>query len=267
MDLPSGVPAAGAADARPGAGERAGPNPASYAGVLFGAGGALLVIVPLLPPRSRVWVTLLIGCSAALTLALFAFRHGLVVRRRVGTRGKPAQGGIEERVNAGGQVVLELPGQGLEPWGSDAWSVLLCCVALVGVTTTLETPSWTIFVFLSALIFALGWRLRAARRDFIRLDVDPQGWAVHALEGGRRVEIRGSGRLLPELLPEALLLWSDSGRIGTIRWELAPEERAWLAQRLSLAADLQSSPGEPSNEMDEPDPDHDRKHQEPEQAQ
>jgi hypothetical protein len=269
MNAASGAPAPDAAEPPDRAGERAerGPNPSHYAAVLFGAGGALLLVVPLLPLRSRLWVALLIGCSAALTVALFAVRHSLRLRLRIGARGKPAIGGIRERMEPDGRLVLELPGQGLEPWGSDAWSVLLSTITLICVAITLDTPSWTIFVFLSALIFALGWRLRAARRDFIRIELDPEGWAIDALEGGRRVEIRGSGRLLPELLPEAMLLWSESGRIGTIRWELAPEERAWLAERLIRAADLAGSTAELGHGVDQPDPDHDGQEQEPKQAQ
>jgi hypothetical protein len=243
------------------------PSPVLHSAILFGTGAVLLLVVPLLPPRSRVLVALIIGCSAALTLGVFAVRHALVLRHRVGERGKPAMGGITERPGADGRVILDLPGEGLEPWGSDAWSVLLCTIALSGVALSLEAPSWTIFVFLAALILALGLRLRAARRDFIRIELERDGWAIDALEGGRRVEIRGTGALLPELLPEALLLWADSGRIGTIRWELAPEERAWLAERFLGAAERGRSLAEPRHEVDQPEPDHHRQQEEPEQAQ
>lgn len=260
------APSAGAASSGGAARGLRAPDPVTHSAVLFGAAAALLVFVPMLPVRSRVWVALLVGGSAAATLAVFALRHALLLRHRAGTPGRPAMGGISERAGADGRVILELPGQGLEPWGSDAWAVLLSTLVLVAVALTLETPGWTIFVFLSALVFALGLRLRAARRDFIRIELERTGWTIDALEGGRRVEIRGSGALLPELLPEALLLWGESGRIGTIRWELSPEERAWLAERLTRAAEHEGSLGQARDEVNEPEPDHHGEQEKPEQA-
>ena len=242
------------------------PNPVLHAAVL---GGTLLVVLLLfafLPERSRVWVMLLAGISTSATLGAFALRHRLALRARVHRRGEPTAGAIRERPRAEGGIVLELPGQGLEPWGSDAWAALMMTIAMAGIAIALDAANWALFVFVLALIVALGLRLHAAGRDFIRIEIEPEKWAIHALEGGRSVHVSGRAPLLPELLPEALLLWSDAGRIGTIRWELAPEERAWLAARLLSLAESRSSLGKASHQVDHPETQDDRQEQEAEQT-
>jgi hypothetical protein len=244
-----------------------GPGPERYAAVLFGAAALVLLILPWVPGRLRPWLTLLCGTSAAATLALFAYQQRQAAVRRVAKRGGVDRGGIEERVGADGRVVLELPGRGLEPWGSDAWAMLLFTLTLVGIAVSLDAWSFAFSVLIGALIGALGLRLRAAGRDVIRIELDPQSWSIFALEGGRSVNIQGKSALLPELLPEALLLWSDQGRIGTIRWELAAEERAWLAERLLSMAAERPSLSEGGHEMDQTEPDHHGQGQEREHTQ
>jgi len=242
-----------------------GPQPERYAAVLFGAAAFVLLVLPWLPGKARPWLTLLAGSSAAATLALFAFQHHRAAVRRIANHGGVDRGAIEERVDADGRVVLELPARGLEPWGSDAWALWLFTLTLAGIAGSLDAWSYAFSVLIGALTVALGFRLRAATKDAIRIEIDQGSWSIFALEGGRTVNIQGKAALLPELLPEALLLWSDQGRIGTIRWELAAEERAWLAERLlSLAAERASlaSAGEARHEMDETEPDHDGQRQE-----
>jgi hypothetical protein len=244
-----------------------GPLPERYAAVLLGAAALVLLVVPWLPAKARPWLTLFGGASAAATLAVFAYHERLSALRRVLKRGERDRGGIEERVGDDGRVVLELPGRGLEPWGSDAWAMLLFTLTLVGIAVSLDAFSFAFSVLIGALIVALGLRLRAARRDVIRIELDDRSWSIFALEGGRSVNIRGKAALLPELLPEALLLWSDQGRIGTIRWELAAEERAWLAERLLSLAAARGSLGESSHEVDQAEPDHHGQRQEREHTQ
>lgn len=244
-----------------------GPLPERYAAVLFGAAALVLLVLPWLPGKLRPWLSLFGGASAAATLALFAFQQRQFAAQRVEKRGGIDRGGIVERIDGEGRVVLELPGRGLEPWGSDAWAMLLFTLTLVGIALSLDAWSFAFSVLIGGLIAALGLRLRAAVRDVIRIELDEQSWSIFALEGGRSVNIQGKAALLPELLPEALLLWSDQGRIGTIRWELAAEERAWLAERLlSLAAERRSL-SEAGHEVDQAEPDHDRQRQEREHTQ
>jgi hypothetical protein len=242
------------------------PKPVLHAAVLGGTLLLLTIAFPLAPERARIWVMLLAGLSAAATLGAFALLHQLELRRRIGRRGEPTAGAIRERPRSDGGVVLELPGQGLEPWGSDAWAVLLLTLTLAGISSALDAATWALFAFVLALIAILGLRLYAAGRDFIRIEIEDDGWSIDALEGGRTVHVTGRAPLLPELLPEALLLWSDKGRIGTIRWELAPEERAWLAARLLWLAEHRESLGEAGNQMDQPEPHDDGQQQETEQA-
>ena len=245
----------------PSASKARGPLPERYAAVLFGAAALVLLVLPWLPGRLRPWLTLLGGASAAATLAWFAYQQRQSAVHRVEKRGGIDRGGILERAAGEGRVVLELPGRGLEPWGSDAWAMLLFTLTLVGIALSLDAWSFAFSVLIGALIVALGLRLRAAGRDVIRIEVDAQSWSIFALEGGRSVNIQGKAALLPELLPEALLLWSDQGRIGTIRWELAAEERAWLAERLLSLAAERGSLGESGHEVDETEPDHDGQRQ------
>jgi hypothetical protein len=242
------------------------PKPVLHAAVLGGTLLLLTIAFSLAPERARIWLMLLAGLSAAATIGAFALLHRLELRRRIGRRGEPTAGAIRERPRSDGGVVLELPGQGLEPWGSDAWAVLLLTLTLAGIASALDVAPWALFAFVLALIAILGLRLYAAGRDFIRIEIEDKGWSIDALEGGRTVHVTGRAPLLPELLPEALLLWSDKGRIGTIRWELAPEERAWLAARLLRLAEQRESLGEPGDQVDQPEPYDDGEQQETEQA-
>src|SRR5690606_30092346 len=155
--------------------------------------------------------------------------------------------------------VLDMPADGLEPWGSDAWTLFVATGAVLAISLLLGTSAWALPVFLLGLIAALALRLRTAVEDVIRIEIEPGEWSVHAVEGGRVVHCHGRGLLLPELLPHALLLWSETGRIGTLRWELEPEERAWLAERLLAAAHAcKSGPSERRHEVDEEEPDEHR---------
>lgn len=240
----------------PGVAAPARPQP--YAAALFASLGVSGVAFALLRPASKPWAIALAGAAAALVLGAFWLYQRRWLQGRVGERGKPAQGAIRERPLKNGGVLLELPAQGLEPWGSDAWTVLLAGAAMTAIALGLELTSWLPFGFVAALVVALGLRLKAASRDFIRIELEGERWAIDALEGGRSVHVTGHTPLLPELLSEALLLWSESGRIGTLRWELAPQERAWLAERLLVLAAAKSSVAGARDQVNQPDSDHDR---------
>jgi hypothetical protein len=242
------------------------PRSELYAAVLGGTLTVAALSFAVLPARFRIWVMLFSGVSAAAVLGAFAVHHRLSLRGRVSRRGEPTLGAIRESAVDGGGTVLRLPGQGLEPWGSDAWTILVATLTLTGIAGALDAANWALFGFVLALNAVLGWRLHAARQDFIRIELADDRWAIDALEGGRTVHVSGRAPLLPELLPEALLLWSEAGRIGTIRWELTPEERAWLAARLASLAAARGSLADARDEVDEGNPEHDRQRQQSEQA-
>ncbi|HET9959749.1 MAG TPA: hypothetical protein VFQ61_34890, partial [Polyangiaceae bacterium] len=60
-----------------------------------------------------------------------------------------------------------------------------------------------------------------------------------------------------ELTPEALLLWSDSGRVAVLRWELESNEREWLSDRLThyLETENLAAIGEQRDQVDRAEPD------------
>jgi hypothetical protein len=98
--------------------------------------------------------------------------------------------------------------------------------------------------------------LASAASDRLRLELSAQGWFVDALVGGRAIQRGGAGALLPELLSDSLVLWSLDGRVGVLRGELEPEERAWLSERLAaLVAQSSAIAAEPNSEPDQRQPD------------
>jgi len=221
-------------------------------GALFGAAGSLTVALVFAPSELAVRATLFTGFASALVLGGYAVARRVAARRRIPEAGRPAPGILRERLEQDGRVVFEMPADGLEPWGSDAWTLFLATAAVAALSALLGSSAWALPVFLVGLVAALALRLRSATQDVIRIEIGPGEWSVHAVEGGRVVHCRGNGLLVPELLPHALLLWSESGRIGTLRWELEPEERAWLAERLLAAAHAcRSAAREHGREVDE----------------
>ncbi|HLV65333.1 MAG TPA: hypothetical protein VKY73_05955 [Polyangiaceae bacterium] len=239
--------------------ERARPLSRRLSGALFGAAASLGLALVFAPSELALRATLFAGFASALVLGGYAVARRVVARRRIPEPGRPAPGILRERTEEDGRVVLDMPADGLEPWGSDAWTLFVATGAVLAISLLLGTSAWALPVFLLGLIAALALRLRTAVEDVIRIEIEPGEWSVHAVEGGRVVHCHGRGLLLPELLPHALLLWSETGRIGTLRWELEPEERAWLAERLLAAAHAcKSGPSERRHEVDEEEPDEHR---------
>lgn len=183
-------------------------------------------------------VGVLLGLAASFTVAHFAWNRAHRVQYAARRDGGSARGRIVESVEDG-RVVIDLPGDGLEPWALDSWVIAVTAIAcgVLGAGFGWPLP----LVFLAVLCAVVATRLRAAARDYLRIEVDPKGFTVESEEGGRRIRRFGQGALLPELGSDGLTLWSPLGRIGVLRWELTAAERIWLADRLGSLAEAQSS--------------------------
>jgi hypothetical protein len=200
--------------------------------MMFLAAALLALSLAFVTPRVRPWLTLLGGWSASAVLAHFAWAYRRVVR--VGfPKSSVAQGRIVERHHDDGYQSFDMPAAGTEPWATDAFIVWVASAAVAVVGALLDSGDRALLAILAALLVVLGFRLTSAPSDRLHLEISARGWSVDALAGGRAVHRSGLGALLPELLPEALVLWSLDGRVGVLRGELEPEERAWLAERLT----------------------------------
>ena len=68
-----------------------------------------------------------------------------------------------------------------------------------------------------------------------------------------------------ELVGDGLVLWSLDGRVGVLRGELEPEERAWLGERLAtLVARSSTLAAEANSEVYQREPDDQRQKQQAE---
>jgi len=220
---------------------------------------ALLLPRPLLAPLGA-----LLGWSGALVVAHFASARRRFARRFLKGSNGAEPGRIREHRNDDG-VAFELPVDGLEPWGSDAWIIAVSSAAAWMLANL--TGRGMVFGFIAVLVAAAFARLWSVRNDHLRIEVSSGGFRVDSCEGGRVAQRVGKGALLPELRPDGLTLWSSSGRIGVLRGELLPQERAWLAERLAaLAGTTRSSAGEPEEQVDERDSGKDGERQQREHA-
>ena len=184
------------------------------------------------------------GFAATLGLALFATRRAERAER--GARlADVGSGRIVERGDAE-RVSLELPADGLEPWGLDAWVVGVTALAL----TFAGTSARALFaVFFAILCMALAARLWVMAKDRIRIELSRGGFLVEAVGANRSIQRAGKGAIWPALEPDALILWTQAGRLGVLRGELTPKERAWLAERLSALAVKFGSPARSAGEQ------------------
>jgi hypothetical protein len=155
-------------------------------------------------------------------------------------------GRISERRDASSHLVFDLPGAGIEPWRVDAWVVGVVSGATAFMGLSAEALARPLAFTLVLLMIALGLRLASVNADHIRLELSDSAWWVQAREGGRSIRRSGFGTLVPELLADSLVLWSNEGRVGVLRRELEPEERAWLAERLKRARGTLGSMPEPA---------------------
>jgi len=166
--------------------------------------------------------------------AVFVLLH-FARQKRASARALLAQspsGRIRERHDASSHLVLDLPGAGIEPWPVDAWVVGVVSVLTAFMALSAEALARPLAFTLVLLMIVLGLRLASVNADHIRLEVSDAAWWVQAREGGRSIRRSGFGPLVPELLADSLVIWSSEGRVGVLRRELEPEERAWLAERL-----------------------------------
>lgn len=208
------------------------PQPAQYAKMMFVAAVLLALSLAFAPAGVRPWLTLLGGWGGSAVLAHFAWAYRRAVREGL-PRASVAQGRIVERRDAEGYLSFAMPAAGTEPWANDAFIVWVATAAVAAVGALLDSGDRALLGLLIALLVVLGFRLIAAPSDRLRLEISARGWSVDALAGGRAIHRSGLGALLPELLNEGLVLWSLDGRVGVLRGELEPEERAWLAERLT----------------------------------
>ncbi len=228
---------------------------ARHANLMLACAALGAVVLLLAARRWALLVTLLVGWTAASVLARFAWQTWRKARRGL-TRGVSAPGRIVES-REGSRVAFEMPAAGTEPWAADAWALALGTVQLVAVSALANVRSYLFLGFVLVMTIGLGLRVANAAADRLRIELSSGTWAVDAFVFGRPIRRTGTGPILPELVADALVLWSQDGRIGVLRGELEPEERDWLAARLtSLCAEsehaskllplVSDEPGEPA---------------------
>jgi hypothetical protein len=231
------------------------PEPARYAKVLFAATGLLVFSVLFVAPRPRLWLILVAGWCASYALAHFAWAYRRAARGKL-ERAPLAQGRIAERLDGDGTFSFVMPAAGTEPWASDAIIVWVATAAVASAGVLLDSVDRLLPGFLATMLAVLGLRLHSAPSDRLRLEVSTRGWSVDALVAGRVIQRSGLGALLPELVSDGLVLWSLDGRVGVLRGELEPEERAWLGERLTaLVAKSSVVAAEANGEVHQREPD------------
>ena len=204
-----------------------GPHAAGLLGAALGAGLAAF----LAPGRLVPWSAALGGTFSSLVLAHFAWATNRAARARL-SRGQASQGRVRESAAEGSRGVFEFPAGGTEPWAADAFILFVLTLAVGWAGVAFATETRIPAVLLAILLAVVGLRASSIRSDRVRLELTARGWSVEAFVFGRPVRRSGPGAVLPELLPDGLVLWSEDGRIGVLRGELEPEERAWLNSRL-----------------------------------
>lgn len=238
--------------------------PRPHAAGLLGVALATLLAALLAPVRLVPWAAALGGTSSSLVLAHFAFVTHRAARARV-SPGKSSQGRVRESAAEGSRAVFEFPAGGTEPWAADAFILCVSTLAVgwAGVAFAAETriPA----VVLAVLLGVIGLRSSSVQSDRVRLELTAGGWLVEAVVFGRPIRRSGRGAVLPELLQDCLVLWSEDGRIGVLRGELEPEERTWLDSRLlEHVADLSLGPADAGDQVDQAQPQDDRQEAESE---
>jgi hypothetical protein len=162
---------------------------------------------------------------------------------------------VESR-DSEGTLSFVMPAAGTEPWASDAFIVWVASAAAASADALLDSGDRMLLGFLATMLAVLALRLQSAPSDRLRLQVSARGWSVDALVAGRAIQRSGLGALLPELVSDGLVLWSVDGRVGVLRGELEPEERAWLGERLTaLIAQTSAIAAEPNRELYQREPD------------
>jgi hypothetical protein len=234
-----------------------------HAIALLAAAGLILVALLLLPPRPGLWIAALASSFASLALAHFALwqRRGA---RALLSPGRPSPGRVRESARPGSLAVFEFSAAGTEPWAADAFILVVVTLALGWAGLAFGAESRILSGLLLVLVAVLGLRAGTAASDRVRLELMSQGWSVEAFVFGRPIRRSGSGPVLPELLSEALVLWCEDGRIGVLRSELEPEERAWLAERLIQHTQGVSTAAEADGEVHQQEADQERQQAEPE---
>jgi hypothetical protein len=223
---------------------------------LVGAAFLLCGAALLLPSGFLPLIGVATGATASFTVADLAWRQAARARRFNRGSGERARGRIVEH-REGGRLILELPGEGLEPWAFDAWVIGVATLAVVILGAGAGRP--VLYVFLAFLFAIVAARLFTMRNDRIRLELSSDGFSIDAVGANHKIERTGRGVILPELEPDALTLWSSAGRLGVLRSELTAAERAWLADRLAVFAE--STAGSAASQADEQvDQEHAREH-------
>jgi hypothetical protein len=237
------------------------PQPVRYAKLLFVAAGLVTLSLLFSTARARLLFTLLSGWCGSAVLAHFAWAYRRASRRGLSQAGV-AQGRIVERTESDGSLSFTMPAGGTEPWAIDAFILWATSAAAATAGAVLDSGDRALIAFLATMLAVLGFRLASAASDRLRLEISTHGWSVDALAGGRMIQRSGLDALLPELLRDALVLWSSEGRVGVLRGELEPEERAWLAERLTaLVAQSSAISAEAYRELYQREPDRQRQEQ------
>lgn len=217
----------------------------------------------LLPPRPGLWIAALASTFASVALAHFALWQRVRARALLAP-GRPSAGRVRESAGPHALAVFEFSAAGTEPWAADAFILVVVTLALGWAGLAFGAESRILSALLLMLVGVLGLRAGTAASDRVRLELLARGWAVEAFVFGRPIRRSGSGPVLPELLSEALVLWSEAGRIGVLRSELEPEERAWLAERLIEHTQAASVAAEVHGEVHQQQADQERQEAEPE---
>ena len=239
------------------------PRPARYAKVLFGAAAAIVLALFFSAETPRVLLSLAAGGGGSLTLWHFARACRRAARAGL-ERGRASRGRIVEEIGADGSCSLSMPASGTEPWGADSFILWVAAMGAAAGGVTLDRGERALLGLLAALLVVLALRLASAPTDRLRFEVSGGRWSVAGLSGGRPIHRSGSGPLLPQLAQDALVLWSSEGRVGVLRGELEPEERAWLAERLGALAGSSGPAGENSGKAHQCQADRERHEQESE---
>jgi hypothetical protein len=201
------------------------------ANIVLACAGALAFASLFLTPRWALLAAFVVGSGVSLVLARFALSYRKRARGGL-SNGNPASGRIVESRDAG-RVSFDMPASGTEPWLADAWILLVATTVVVVMAVVAGMRPLFAVGFIVILTIGLGLRLANAPSDRLHIHIGQGLWTVEALAFGRPVRRTGRGAILPELVDDALVLWSRDGRIGVLRGELEPEERGWLAARLT----------------------------------
>ena len=226
-------------------------------GFVLAAAALLGLFAPMIGgARLQTAISVLVGITGVGVLLHFGGTRR--AQARAALNSSPS-GRIQSRVDAQSHRIFELPGAGIEPWYADAWVVAIVALAALFLGVTADALARPFNFMLVLISGALSLRLLTVNSDHIRLETSEQGYWIQAHEGSRLIRRSGAGALSAELLPEALVLWSRDGRIGVLRGELEPGERAWLAEQLPKNQGFVGSAPDPARgEVEQPEAREDR---------